>query len=244
MSDWLRRGLRGSVVLVGAALLFSWFGVYDTYRLDFVPRFGFWMLTMVVGGTSAAVVAPWVMNGPARDLPHWLRGIVVAALVSIPITAVLLLINDGPLSIRVAIIQFGYVFVVSVVVTSVMWYFQEAGDVDADDAKTTPDPVVRFLERLPVKYRSAELYAVSAEDHYLRVHTSLGEDLILMRFSDAMKELEGAAGLQTHRSWWVAKTGVADSRRDAGKLVLVLKSGGEASVSRTYSGAVKEAGLV
>ncbi|MEO1407580.1 MAG: LytTR family DNA-binding domain-containing protein [Pseudomonadota bacterium] len=243
MPDWLRRGLRGSVVLVGAALLFTWFGVYDTYRLSFGPRFGFWLVTMVVGGLSAAVVMPWVMMGPGRGLAVPLKILVTAALVSVPITAMLLLMHDGDITWTLALEQYGYVLVVSVVVTGMMWYFQGLDDAD-QQPENVADPIANFLERLPVKYRTAELYAVSAEDHYLRVHTNIGEELILMRFSDAMRELSSAGGMQTHRSWWVATSGVADSRRETGKLVLLLKSGGEAAVSRTYVGAVKEAGLV
>jgi len=45
-----------------------------------------------------------------------------------------------------------------------------------------------FLERLPVRLRGSELYAVEAQDHYLRLHTSKGADLILMRLSDAIDD--------------------------------------------------------
>jgi DNA-binding LytR/AlgR family response regulator len=110
-------------------------------------------------------------------------------------------------------------------------------------AAEAQDVVARFMQQLPVKYRSANLWAVSSEDHYLRVHTSLGEELILMRLADAIADLGGTDGLQTHRSWWVAKDGVADTRREGGKLLLVLQSGKAAPVSRTYASAVKQAGL-
>lgn len=100
------------------------------------------------------------------------------------------------------------------------------------------------MERLPAKYRSAKLYAVSSEDHYLRVHTSLGEALILVRLADAVELLEGADRLQVHRSWWVAGAGIEDVVRSNVKLVLKLKSGGAALVSRTYQKAAREAGLV
>ena len=72
------------------------------------------------------------------------------------------------------------------------------------------------------------VYAVSAEDHYLRVHTSAGETMILMRLADAVRELAALEGLQTHRSWWVAKQGLADVSRGDGKVTLKLKSGVEA----------------
>ncbi len=38
----------------------------------------------------------------------------------------------------------------------------------------------------------------------LHFHTDRGSDLILMRLSDALTELKGLEGAQTHRSWWVA----------------------------------------
>jgi DNA-binding LytR/AlgR family response regulator len=86
------------------------------------------------------------------------------------------------------------------------------------------------------------LYAVSSEDHYLRLHTSKGSDLILMRLSDAIIELEGLEGAQTHRSWWVAKEAVESTRRDGDKVVLLLKGGAEAPVSRPNMRPLREAG--
>jgi hypothetical protein len=103
-------------------------------------------------------------------------------------------------------------------------------------------PASAFLDRLPIRLRTAELYAVQSEDHYLRVHTSAGQELILMRIADAIRELGAVDGLQTHRSWWVATGGLADASRQNGRVVLKLKSGVEAPVSRTYLAAVKEKG--
>ena len=105
------------------------------------------------------------------------------------------------------------------------------------------DAVAAFLERMPVKYRTAELWAISSEDHYLRVHTSLGSDLILMRLSDAERELESVDGLRVHRSWWVSRSGIKSARREGAKVLLQLKSGEDVPVSRSYQGAVKDAGL-
>ena len=106
-----------------------------------------------------------------------------------------------------------------------------------------PAPV-KFLERLPLKLRGAEVWAVEAEDHYLRLHTSKGQDLILMRLADAVAELEGVEGAQVHRSWWVAKDAVADARRGDGRATLKLKDGSEVPVSRTYAKLIREAGWI
>ena len=100
----------------------------------------------------------------------------------------------------------------------------------------------RFFDRLPPRLRGADVYAVEAEDHYLRLHTSKGHDLILMRLSDAIAELEGVEGAQTHRSWWVARDGIDGARRGDGRARLTLKTGAEAPVSRTFARALREAG--
>ena len=92
-----------------------------------------------------------------------------------------------------------------------------------------------LLQRLPPKLRVAELYAVQAEDHYLRFHTSRGSALILMTLTNALDELAAFSGAQTHRSWWVARDAVENSARGRGRAVLTLKGGLEAPVSRTFS---------
>lgn len=66
--------------------------------------------------------------------------------------------------------------------------------------------LLSFLtEKLPPKLRGAQLIALKSEDHYLRVYTSEGDDLILMSMASAMKALSGYPGVRTHRSWWVAR---------------------------------------
>jgi DNA-binding LytR/AlgR family response regulator len=93
-----------------------------------------------------------------------------------------------------------------------------------------------------VRLRRAEIWALQAEDHYLRVHTSLGSDLILMRLSDAIAELDGVEGAQTHRSWWVAKAAVTDAKRIDERAVLTLSNGVEAPVSRKFAPTLRKSG--
>ena len=81
---------------------------------------------------------------------------------------------------------------------------------------------------------------MQSEDHYLRLHTSLGQELILMRLSDAVAELEGVEGAQVHRSWWVARAAIAQARRGEGRATLTLKDGSEVPVSRTYARRLRE----
>jgi hypothetical protein len=99
---------------------------------------------------------------------------------------------------------------------------------------------VKFLERLPLKLRGADIWAVEAEDHYLRLHTSKGQDLILLRLADAIAELDGIEGAQVHRSWWVAREAITDAQKGDGRATLTLKDGAEVPVSRTYAGQLRE----
>src|SRR5262249_48854577 len=105
----------------------------------------------------------------------------------------------------------------------------------AEARNSAPPAPPRFLERLPPKLRGADLWAIEAEDHYLRLHTSKGQDLILMRLTDALAELKGLDGAQTHRSWWVAREAFIEVERGDGRATLTLKNGVAAPVSRTHA---------
>lgn len=240
---------RYAAIIAGLGLLFSWFGVYDTGQLSFPTSFAFWCLTITIGVVSSRYVMPEVFVRRFANTHLIVRIVIAAIAVSVPVTIALLLIhqfffgeNIGPADWP---LQFLYVLVVSLVITAVFAFFEYAQQSNATSAGDQSGPgTPAIIDRLPARLRTASIYAVSAEDHYLRVHTSAGEELILMRLSDAIRELDGIEGLQTHRSWWVARDGLADAHRDNGKLVLKLKSGAEAPVSRTYSQSVRSAGWV
>ena len=84
---------------------------------------------------------------------------------------------------------------------------------DVKAAKAVGELERLFLKRLSHKHHQASLLAIKSEDHYLRIYTSIGEELILMRLSDAVESLAGADGMQTHRSWWVARHTIKDVQR-------------------------------
>jgi hypothetical protein len=109
----------------------------------------------------------------------------------------------------------------------------------ASSLAAAPQPP-KFLDRLPLKLRGGEVWAVEAEDHYLRLHTSKGQDLILLRLADAIAELDGIEGAQVHRSWWVARDAIVDAQRGDGRATLTLKDGAEVPVSRTFARTLRE----
>jgi DNA-binding LytR/AlgR family response regulator len=115
---------------------------------------------------------------------------------------------------------------------------EEARLVSRDHA---PAPDERFRRRFPAGL-TGRLLCLEMEDHYLRIHTDKGSDIILMRMSDAENELAGVEGLRVHRSWWVAREAVTGVKRDGTRLLLMLENGLEVPVGKTYRGALRDAG--
>ncbi|MEZ6012391.1 MAG: LytTR family DNA-binding domain-containing protein [Hyphomonas sp.] len=246
MPQFLKDRLRDTAVLLGFAALFTFLGVYTSDGPLWL-RYLMWFVTILTGGMSSMLAIPLVFERRIAGDHLPMQVIVASAIIAVPVQLSLYLFMGalghwaGP---EVLPLQFVYVYVVCLVMTFLGVLISRARRPHAvPAAEPDIDAVARFLDRLPVKYRGADLWAVSSEDHYLRVHTNRGEELILMRLADAVRELTGAEGVQVHRSWWVAKTGVGDKRRDNSKLVLVLKNGTEVPVSRTYVTAAREAGL-
>ncbi|HYC04938.1 MAG TPA: LytTR family DNA-binding domain-containing protein [Azospirillaceae bacterium] len=108
-------------------------------------------------------------------------------------------------------------------------------------ADPAPAAAAPFLKRVPARL-GTELLALETEDHYLRIHTPLGSDLVLCSLGEALAGLPPDMGLRVHRSWWVAASAVAGSEREGDRLLLTLSGGLRVPVSRTYMLAVKERG--
>lgn len=102
----------------------------------------------------------------------------------------------------------------------------------------------RLTQRLPASLQCGEINALEAEEHYTKVHTSRGNTLLLMRFSDAIAEMAPQPGLQVHRSFWVSRHAVERVARVDRRWVVQLKGGLEVPVSRSYLVLVQSAGLI
>jgi DNA-binding LytR/AlgR family response regulator len=105
---------------------------------------------------------------------------------------------------------------------------------------TAPNPL---LDALPPELGS-DVIALEMEDHYVRVHTALGSEMVLMRLRDAMAHVAEIEGRQVHRSWWVARGAVEDVRREGRNVRLVLARGIEAPVARAQVSELRSAGWI
>lgn len=115
----------------------------------------------------------------------------------------------------------------------------------SEEAIPSPASIPALIQdKLPSHLQSDTLWSLNAEDHYLRVRTTRGEALILMRLSDALHACEDLEGHRTHRSWWVARDAIDHCERLEGRAELHLKNGVIAPVSRTYYSHLKTLGWI
>ena len=107
----------------------------------------------------------------------------------------------------------------------------------ADEAVSTPE----FLERSP-GITVDDVLALQAEEHYVRIFTAEGAELVHYRFGDAADEMPPDLGLRVHRSWWVAGRAVLSARRGSRRWQLNLVTDVAVPVSDSYVKAVRERG--
>ncbi len=99
-----------------------------------------------------------------------------------------------------------------------------------------------LLHRLSPKNRGPVKY-MTMEDHYVRVTTTRGEELVLMRMGDAVSAASCLPGVRIHRSHWVNSQFAQDTRKEAGRTLIVMDDGKQLPVSRTYQKDARAAGL-
>lgn len=95
-----------------------------------------------------------------------------------------------------------------------------------------------LLRRLPDPIKG-DIMALKAEDHYVRVFTDKGDSLIHYRFKDAIADTSALNGIQTHRSYWVEQSAIADLENSGQATYITLTTGMKIPISRTYLNDVK-----
>lgn len=231
------------VALVILALFMAAIGAFQTETEHLPVRVAYWLICIVGGGVIAALIEPLLERVSVLAARPLARAMVQIIAMTFPITLLVWTVSGQMIGSRFELEHlvrfFPQVFVVDVIVVLIAWMLRTA--LRPHPAARPPAPTGPLMERLPPKFARATLIAVEAEDHYLRVHTSAGQTLILMRFADALDALSAADGLRVHRSWWVAKGAVDSVRWRNGRGELELASGVRAPVSRSYVADVRNA---
>jgi hypothetical protein len=239
---------RRTLVIAGGVGLFLCFvGAFGSGDMPFIPRALVFVTISWVGAGMGIVLFRLAVRMPWTRGHRLVQGAVAGAIMTLPMSLVvwgathLVPHNGAPVRQLPGYIATSFVMCEALTLFAVFMNMRAVQAMQVAPAEPAPP---KFLERLPLKLRGAEVWAVEAEDHYLRLHTSLGQDLILLRLADAVDELAGIEGAQVHRSWWVARDAIADARRGDGRATLVLKDGSEVPVSRTYAKVIRDLGWI
>lgn len=240
-----RHSIKTYGISLAVAILLAATGGFNNGDAPLWVRLAYWIPIMCVGGALGTLTSTFIVRIERWAQSQFLSWGLLTVLVGLPMSLVVWVATalswSHALTLSLLMEATPGVFLISGVMAAIFTLLHQAPiETHAHPEKDAEPP--RFLDRLPLKLRGAQIYAVSAEDHYLRLHTSRGNDMILMRLTDAITELDGIEGGQVHRSWWVAREAIERVSRGEGKAVFHLKGGVEAPVSRTYAKALREAG--
>ncbi|WP_244624561.1 LytTR family DNA-binding domain-containing protein [Sphingomonas sp. So64.6b] len=244
-----RRWAIDLAILVAIGLLMGFLGPFASERAPIVGRYVYWMIC-IVGGGLIGVVADVLLS---RYMAATWRRVAVVSVLMTPAVSLLVMTTEhylmgglfGWLGYRRLLWQVWPILLAVMVVRALAWRrLPVRVETRTVIAPPLPETEAIFRRRLSAKRRGAQLIAIEAHDHYLKVHTDAGVELITLRFADALDELTRAHGWRVHRSWWVAADAVEDVRwrRGAGEMRLV--GGVMVPVSRTYAPVLKEAGWI
>lgn len=251
----LSRPGRVLVVTTVAAVLMTMLGALGTGTAPLSTRLTYWLIVMEAGGLLGIGASTGIRSWGRLSGHPWAESALISVIVAAPLTlvvfgAMMVLFGAAAPTAGATATLFGYVLMLTCAVTAV-----NTGHAIAAHARAailvTPDiaapiaaapaavaPVaeptrVALLDRLAPHLRNEDLHAIQAEDHYLRIYTTGGSELILLRLGDALREVGDIEGARTHRSWWVARGAIQSVRRLDGRAELTLSNGVIAPVSRS-----------
>ena len=229
-----------AVALCGIAAILTLVGPFETAEMMRpLPRFIYWLAVAWLTYSAGYGANEFAMQAAPHRL--MMRIVIAGPLTGLGVLAIVFFLNGlafgswplGPEFWGLAANVMGIAIIIAGI-------FQIAY---TPDPQAQPPHPPTLLERLPLEKRGP-LVAISVEDHYVRVRTTKGEEMLLMRLADAIREAGAHAGFQVHRSHWVARGQVVSVTRKGDGAVLSMSHGADIPVSRANMPKIKEAGLL
>jgi hypothetical protein len=225
-------------------LVLAEMGPYRTLEAPQLVRTAYWLLAVFGAGMAGALTGRLVAR---RARGFWVRIAVASMVATLPVTLYIYALNAWMLDLprrwwlmpQLAW-QVLVVLLLLMTLRSLLW--RRVVETRTVIMPPLPEAERDFRLRLSAKRRSARLIAIEAEDHYVRVHTDAGCELVAMRFSEALEELARAHGYRLHRSWWASADAIEAVRWKRGTGEARLTGGITAPVSRSCADALKQAG--
>ena len=247
------------VLLIGAlaALLLAASGFGQTSDSSLPGRYVYWLVRIAIEGALFILVRDAVERYFDGGRPAWMV-IGIAILISLfpfvlAITALDIILGFPELGIENAaavsstrLKEFGlellylldnHIFLcILLAVPRYLLASESSRKTELDFASGTDETVPtngRLLAELDPPLNGDLMWA-EAQEHYVRLTTSEETRMVLHRFADVLRGLSDDAGLQVHRSHWVAFDAVSEVFKQGTNLRLRLHTGDIIPVSRSY----------
>jgi LytTr DNA-binding domain len=256
--------LRMCAVALAAGVLLGIIGPFGTFESMPTPtRFAFWLGGIAVGMIiHIPLFYAAALLGTQYRLPAWIWVSGSAVVAAVPMTFVI----NGIFATMIGAANldsmpqlYPFVFAISLPMQWISYFTREqSAPKQADAIANAPVPPIlvpepaaavpavsssplKLTSRLPARLGKV-IICLEMEDHYVRVHTALGDTMIHMRMADAALELDGIEGMLVHRSYWVAREAITGWSREGKTLTLQLSNGKSIPVARDRQPLVRAAG--
>jgi hypothetical protein len=207
---------------------------------DLIIRVAYWTSVLMMSGIIFGLALRWTWPRAKRvGLSVWVWGPVVVLVASFApalLSRVLAVLLWPGIRHAVGLVEwYGQATLIGLVYVGLYIVLRSRRPIGAGGGRALP------VRQLPRRLDQS-LVCLQMEDHYVRVHSDTGSELVLMSLSQAVAGLNGVEGLQTHRSWWVARAAVTGVVEEGRNLRLVLSNGLEAPISRARVADLRAAG--
>lgn len=226
-------------IFFAGVLLLSMIGPFNTYEsLGFWERVILWSVAFGGAGFFMHVCIVTLLNHDSlAKLPRIVRVFFGAFLGGLPATALVFFVFAVMLPPMINADNFPLIWSQVTVLGTLVgfiefsdWSGSHREPIPSGEALAPPPALSPFLKRLPPELGN-DLISVSMNDHYAEATTTRGSHMILMRFADVLKELEGTAGVRLHRSHWASCRHIAELVSSGKKTRAVLSDGRSLPVS-------------
>ena len=234
-------------ILGAMIVLFSVIGPFGTFEsLSLGPRFLYWAGTMI-GSWAIAILSLGItvalLNkfSLSLNVTMIIGAIFSAAPIALFLNVIIpLFFSKGtPYSFWVQ-----YLYALPITLTfALITNFLVNAEMNGEETQITSDEDNSLMARIPSEKRGPIKY-MSAEDHYVKVVTTRGSEMVLIRMADAENAVAQLSGTRIHRSHWVNKKYVVSHNRQNGQPYVVMDDGLELPVSRSYTKAARAADLI
>ena len=255
MPAWMGRGSEWRREIAAAAALGLFLGIIGPFGSflngDAALRLAYWTAMTVFGVVLYGLGLRWAHHKARRlGQPDWFITSIAAVVLAAPMSAVVAISVTALWPTVTRYVRpfdwYAQVLVISLPINFLLLWMKHFNGTHtvhpvAMSAQSEPADVHRSCEVLPTP-PNRKLICLQMEDHYVRIHTEGGSELILSSFKNAIDAVRSLDGQQVHRSWWVSRAAVVRPIWSGRKVELELTNGIRAPVSRPSVAKLREAG--